>query len=55
MNNNKIVIAEDNSTLSLLFKFRLEKEGYELLMAVDSKELEVSRRQSTTFKDWLSL
>jgi len=38
MNNNKIVIAEDNSTLSLLLKFRLEKEGYELLMAVDGKE-----------------
>jgi DNA-binding response OmpR family regulator len=38
MNKNKIVIAEDNSTLSLLLKFRLEKEGYELLMAVDGKE-----------------
>jgi DNA-binding response OmpR family regulator len=38
MNKNKIVIAEDNSTLSLLLKFRLEKEGYELQMAVDGKE-----------------
>ncbi len=38
MNKHKIVIAEDNSTLSLLLKFRLEKEGYELLMAVDGKE-----------------
>jgi len=38
MNNSKIVLAEDNSTLSLLLKFRLEKEGYELLMAVDGKE-----------------
>ncbi len=38
MNNNKIVLAEDNSTLSLLLKFRLEKEGYELLTAVDGKE-----------------
>jgi DNA-binding response OmpR family regulator len=38
MNKNKIVIAEDNSTLSLLLKFRLEKEGYNLLMAVDGKE-----------------
>lgn len=38
MNKNKIVIAEDNSTLSLLLKFRLEKEGHELLMAVDGKE-----------------
>ena len=38
MNKQKIVLAEDNSTLSLLLKFRLEKEGYELLMAVDGKE-----------------
>lgn len=34
----KIVLAEDNSILSLLLKFRLEKEGYKLLMAVDGKE-----------------
>lgn len=34
----KIVLAEDNSTLSLLLKFRLEKEGYELLIAADGKE-----------------
>ncbi|HEY9222472.1 MAG TPA: response regulator transcription factor [Lutibacter sp.] len=34
----KIVLAEDNSTLSLLLKFRLEKEGYKLLLAVDGKE-----------------
>ena len=38
MNKKKIVLAEDNSTLSLLLKFRLEKEGYELLMAVDGKQ-----------------
>jgi DNA-binding response OmpR family regulator len=38
MNKGKIVLAEDNSTLSLLLKFRLEKEGYELLLAVDGKE-----------------
>ena len=38
MNRKKIVLAEDNSTLSLLLKFRLEKEGYDLLMAVDGKE-----------------
>jgi DNA-binding response OmpR family regulator len=38
MSKNKIVLAEDNSTLSLLLKFRLEKEGYELLLAVDGKE-----------------
>ena len=34
----KIVLAEDNSVLSLLLKFRLEKEGYKLLIAKDGKE-----------------
>jgi DNA-binding response OmpR family regulator len=34
----KILLAEDNSILSLLLKFRLEKEGYKLLIAVDGKE-----------------
>ena len=39
MNNlKKVVLAEDNSTLSLLLKFRLEKEGYELLIAENGKE-----------------
>src|SRR5690606_16821760 len=38
MGKSKIVLAEDNTTLSLLLKFRLEKEGYELLMANDGKE-----------------
>lgn len=38
MNKKKIILAEDNSTLSLLLKFRLEKEGYDLFMAVDGKE-----------------
>lgn len=33
-----IVLAEDNSTLSLLLKFRLEKEGYELFVATDGKQ-----------------
>ena len=34
MNNlKKIVLAEDNSTLSLLLKFRLEKEGYQYAKA----------------------
>jgi len=37
-NNKKIVLAEDNSVLSLLLKFRLEKEGYKLLIAKDGKE-----------------
>lgn len=34
----KIVLAEDNSVLALLLKFKLEKEGYTLLMAKDGKE-----------------
>lgn len=34
----KIVLAEDNSVLSLLLKFRLEKDGYELLMAENGKQ-----------------
>lgn len=38
MSKKKIVLAEDNSTLSLLLKFRLEKEGYELFMATDGKQ-----------------
>lgn len=38
MNKIKIVLAEDNSTLSLLLKFRLEKEGYQLFIAKDGKE-----------------
>ncbi len=33
-----IVLAEDNSTLSLLLKFRLEKEGYLLYIAEDGKK-----------------
>ncbi|SHG16685.1 Response regulator receiver domain-containing protein [Flavobacterium fluvii] len=37
-NPKKIVLAEDNSVLSLLLKFRLEKEGYKLLIAVDGKQ-----------------
>lgn len=38
IDKKKIVLAEDNSTLSLLLKFRLEKEGYKLLMAEDGKK-----------------
>jgi DNA-binding response OmpR family regulator len=34
----KIVLAEDNSILLLLLKFRLEKEGYKLLLAVNGME-----------------
>jgi two-component system response regulator VicR len=36
--SKKIVLAEDNSILSLLLKFKLEKEGYKLFMAADGKE-----------------
>lgn len=35
---SKIVLAEDNSVLSLLLKYRLEKEGYTLFIAKDGKE-----------------
>jgi DNA-binding response OmpR family regulator len=37
-NSKKIVLAEDNSILSLLLKFKLEKEGYNLFMAVNGIE-----------------
>lgn len=33
----KIVLAEDNSVLALLLKFKLEKEGYQILEAEDGK------------------
>ena len=34
----KIVLAEDNSIFLLLLKFRLEKEGYKIVTAVNGKE-----------------
>lgn len=34
----KIILAEDNSILSKLLKFKLEKEGYHLLIASNGKE-----------------
>ena len=34
----KVVLAEDNSLLLLLLKFRLQKEGYEILTATNGKE-----------------
>jgi len=34
----KNLLAEDNSILSLLFKLRLEKEGYKFLIAVNRKK-----------------
>jgi two-component system, OmpR family, response regulator VicR len=34
----KIVLAEDNSVLALLLKFRLEKDGHNLFMAKNGKE-----------------
>jgi DNA-binding response OmpR family regulator len=37
-NKKKIVLAEDNSVLSLLLKFRLEKDGHQLLIAKNGKE-----------------
>ena len=38
MSKKKIVLAEDNSVLSLLLKFRLEKDGHQLLIAKNGKE-----------------
>lgn len=38
MPQKKIVLAEDNSVLSLLLKFRLEKDGHQLLIAKNGKE-----------------
>lgn len=38
MKNFKILLAEDNSTLSMLLKFRLEKEGYQLFLAEDGAQ-----------------
>ncbi|MDP3352538.1 MAG: response regulator transcription factor [Flavobacteriaceae bacterium] len=35
---DKVLLAEDDKTLSLLLKFRLEKEGYETFMAADGNE-----------------
>jgi DNA-binding response OmpR family regulator len=35
---DKVLLAEDDKTLSLLLKFRLEKEGYETYMAADGNE-----------------
>lgn len=40
MSKKKIVLAEDNSVLSLLLKFRLEKDGHHLLMAKNDKQQE---------------
>jgi DNA-binding response OmpR family regulator len=36
--SKKILLAEDNSILSLLLKFKLEKEGYKLYIANNGKE-----------------
>ncbi|MDP2089342.1 MAG: response regulator transcription factor [Flavobacteriaceae bacterium] len=34
----KVLLAEDDKTLSLLLKFRLEKEGYQTITAADGNE-----------------
>ena len=34
----KILLAEDDRTLSLLLKYRMEKEGYEVRIAMDGNE-----------------
>lgn len=37
-NSKKIVLAEDNSILALLLKYKLENEGYKLFMATNGKD-----------------
>ena len=37
-NSKKIVLAEDNSILALMLKYKLEKEGFKLLIATNGKE-----------------
>jgi DNA-binding response OmpR family regulator len=37
-NSKKIVIAEDNSILALLLKYKLENEGFKLFMATNGKD-----------------
>jgi DNA-binding response OmpR family regulator len=37
-NSKKIVIAEDNSILALLLKYKLENEGFKLYMATNGKD-----------------
>lgn len=38
MSKKKIVLAEDNSVLSLLLKLRLEKDGHDIFVAKNGKE-----------------
>lgn len=45
--SKKIVLAEDNTALSMLLKFKLEKEKYELFIAEDGKSaIELIKRHS---------
>lgn len=44
--SRKILLAEDNSILSLLLKFKLEKAGYDLIIAENGKEaIEIIEQQ----------
>lgn len=44
--SRKILLAEDNSILSLLLKFKLEKAGYNLFIAENGKEaIEIIEKQ----------
>ncbi|PRZ27862.1 response regulator transcription factor [Flavobacterium granuli] len=44
--SRKILLAEDNSILSLLLKFKLEKAGYDLIIAENGKEaIEIIEKQ----------
>ncbi len=35
----KLLLAEDDAMLASLLKFRLEKEGYEVVLCIDGKEM----------------
>lgn len=37
-NSKKILLAEDNSILALLLKYKLENEGYKLFIATNGKD-----------------
>lgn len=44
--SKKILLAEDNSILSLLLKFKLEKAGYKLFIAENGKDaIEIIEKQ----------
>lgn len=41
----KLLLAEDDTMLAALLKFRLEKEGYEVVLCADGKEMKEQLQQ----------